>query len=87
MTNDNSQINVVEINENKQIDVVEINENKLVIAASIIPFSIAGTLIRLAIMQLEDYPGMPVFSLVYVQWIGCLIMGIAAKNKNLLFLW
>ncbi|KAI9481119.1 MAG: CrcB-like protein-domain-containing protein [Benjaminiella poitrasii] len=65
----------------------EINENKIAIAAAIIPFSIAGVLIRIALNRLETYPGAPVFSIVYAQWIGCFIMGIAATNKNFLFSW
>lgn len=67
--------------------IVEINENKLSIAAIIIPFSIAGALIRITISRLETFPGMPVFSLVYAQWIGCLIIGIATRNKSRLFSW
>lgn len=70
-----------------EIEVVEVNENKFVIAASIIPFSMAGTLIRIGLERLQDYPGMPVFGLVHAQWIGCLIMGIATKNRYLLLLW
>lgn len=69
-----------------EVKSVEVIENKLVIAASIIPFSIAGTLIRIALTRLQDYSGAPVFGLVYAQWVGCLIMGIAVKNKNDLFL-
>ncbi|KAI8378690.1 CrcB-like protein-domain-containing protein [Choanephora cucurbitarum] len=61
------------------------NENKLVIAALLIPFSIAGTLIRIGVTRLQDYEGAPVFSLVYAQWIGCLVMGIALSNKSYLF--
>jgi CrcB protein len=70
-----------------QVKTIEINENKIAIAFAIIPFSIAGTLIRIALIRLQEYPGMPVFSLVYAQWVGCLIMGIAVKCKTPLILW
>jgi hypothetical protein len=70
-----------------QTKTIEINENKVTIAFAIIPFSIAGTLIRLGLCRLQDFPGMPMFSLVYAQWLGCLIMGIAVKCKNPLILW
>jgi hypothetical protein len=65
----------------------QVNENKLVVACSIIPFAIAGALIRIALLRLEDFPGAPVFNLVYAQWIGCFIMGIVGKTKNQMFLW
>ncbi|KAI8645111.1 CrcB-like protein-domain-containing protein [Parasitella parasitica] len=65
---------------------VEVNENKIAVAAAIIPFSIAGTLIRIALGRLQDYTGAPVFALVYAQWVGCLIMGLASKNKSALIL-
>jgi CrcB protein len=73
--------------ENTERKIVEINENKLAIAAAIIPFSIAGCLIRIAITDLQQYSGAPVFGLVYAQWLGCLIMGIAMKKKDPLSLW
>jgi fluoride ion exporter CrcB/FEX len=64
---------------------IAVEENKLVIAFIIIPFSIAGALIRIALQRLEVYTGAPVFGLVYAQWIGCFVMGIAVKNKTNLF--
>ncbi|KAG1152239.1 hypothetical protein G6F37_001048 [Rhizopus arrhizus] len=67
--------------------ILVINENKYVIAAIIIPFSIAGVLVRIALTRLETYPGSPVFGLVYAQWVGCFIMGIVVINKPLLFKW
>ncbi|EPB82034.1 hypothetical protein HMPREF1544_11238 [Mucor circinelloides 1006PhL] len=70
-----------------QAKTTEINENKIAVAAAIIPFSIAGVLIRIALERLQDYTGAPVFGLVYAQWLGCLIMGLTNKNKNALFLW
>ena len=67
--------------------ILVVNENKYVIAAIIIPFSIAGVLVRIALTRLETYPGSPVFGLVYAQWVGCFIMGIVVINKTLLFKW
>ncbi|KAI8095098.1 uncharacterized protein B0P05DRAFT_577070 [Gilbertella persicaria] len=69
------------------VKIIQVNENKLVIAAAIVPFSIVGTLIRIGLNRLQDYSGAPVFSLVYAQWMGCFIMGIAIKNKNFLLQW
>ncbi|KAI8969968.1 CrcB-like protein-domain-containing protein [Mycotypha africana] len=66
---------------------IEVNENRIAIAAAIIPFSIAGVLIRLALQRLETFPGAPVFALVYAQWIGCFIMGMAGKLKSPISLW
>lgn len=70
-----------------QLKTIVINENKVAIAFALIPFSIAGTLIRIALTRLQDYPGMPVFGLVYAQWVGCLIMGIAVKCKIPFIVW
>ncbi|KAI9310487.1 CrcB-like protein-domain-containing protein, partial [Dichotomocladium elegans] len=47
-----------------------------------IPFAIAGTLIRIGLGRLETFDGAPVFSLVYAQWIGCFVMGMAAEKKQ-----
>ncbi|ORX62301.1 hypothetical protein DM01DRAFT_1403974 [Hesseltinella vesiculosa] len=60
-------------------------EKKMVITFMIIPFSIAGVLIRIALQRLETYSGAPVFSLIYAQWVGCFIMGIVTVYKNHLF--
>ncbi|GAN10555.1 chromosome condensation protein [Mucor ambiguus] len=70
-----------------QAKTTNINENKIAVAAAIIPFSIAGVLIRIALERLQDYTGAPVFGLVYAQWAGCLIIGLTNKNKSALFLW
>lgn len=67
--------------------ILVINENKFLISAVIIPFSIVGLLVRIALTRLETYTGAPVFGLVYAQWVGCFIMGIAVTNKTLLFNW
>lgn len=74
-------------NTTTELKTKEVNENKLAIAGAIIPFAIAGALIRIALRRLEDYPGAPVFNLVYAQWIGCFIMGIVGKTKNHMLLW
>ncbi|ORZ01235.1 CrcB-like protein-domain-containing protein [Syncephalastrum racemosum] len=62
----------------------QIYENKIAIGASLIPMSILGTLIRVGLQRLETYNGAPVFGLVYAQWIGCFIMGIAVQDKSIL---
>lgn len=65
---------------------VAVSEKKLVLAFSIIPFAIAGALIRIGLQRLETYDGSPVFGLAYAQWLGCLIMGVVTFHKNNLFL-
>jgi fluoride ion exporter CrcB/FEX len=65
---------------------VAVYEKKLVLAFIIIPFAIAGALIRIGLQRLETYAGSPVFGLVYAQWLGCLIMGVVTLHKNNLFL-
>ncbi|ORZ12842.1 CrcB-like protein-domain-containing protein [Absidia repens] len=64
---------------------ITVYEKKFVITFIIIPFAIAGALIRVALQRLETFPGAPVFSLVYAQWIGCFIMGIVTLHKNNIF--
>jgi fluoride ion exporter CrcB/FEX len=63
---------------------IQLYENKLTIFAALIPMSILGTLIRLGLNLLETYNGSPVFALAYPQFVGCLIMGIAVKKKDVL---
>ncbi|CAO3611837.1 unnamed protein product [Cunninghamella echinulata] len=58
-----------------------IYEKKTVVGFILIPFAIAGVLIRIALQRLEAYHGAPVFPLVYAQWVGCFIMGIATTQK------
>ncbi|KAI7865469.1 CrcB-like protein-domain-containing protein [Spinellus fusiger] len=66
---------------------IDIPENKLAIVGLIIPFSVAGVLIRIGLQRLENYSGAPVFGLIYAQWIGCFIMGITVYNKVTLLQW
>lgn len=61
---------------------VVVVENRLAYIGIIIPMSILGTLIRIGLLRLETYEGAPVFGLVYAQWIGCFIMGIAVQKKG-----
>ncbi|KAJ2955684.1 hypothetical protein NQZ79_g8348 [Umbelopsis isabellina] len=63
---------------------LQLNENKLIIFAILIPVSILGMLIRLGLSLLESYAGAPVFALAYVQFIGCVIMGLVTDNKDYL---
>ncbi|OAD67851.1 hypothetical protein PHYBLDRAFT_183389 [Phycomyces blakesleeanus NRRL 1555(-)] len=74
-------------NERPTVISLEIHENKLAIVGAIIPFSVLGVLIRIGLQRLETYPGAPVFGLVYAQWVGCFIMGIAVENKNAIHKW
>ncbi|KAI9303085.1 hypothetical protein BJ944DRAFT_256879 [Cunninghamella echinulata] len=59
-----------------------IYEKKTAIGFILIPFAIAGVLIRIALQRLEAYDGAPVFPLVYAQWVGCFIMGIVTTQKT-----
>ena len=58
--------------ENKSI---ELRGRKAIIFVILIPFSIVGVLIRIGLIDLHSYPGPPVFSLIYPQFVGCVIMG------------
>ncbi|KAI9489391.1 CrcB-like protein-domain-containing protein [Zychaea mexicana] len=80
---------VVEVDQDqgKTKKVVRLKENKIVIAFIIIPMAILGTLIRIGLQRLQTYDGQPVFGLVYAQWIGCFVMGIAVQQKDLLMQW
>lgn len=79
--------NNVQIEETQQVTPgtthsVVVVENRLAYIGVLIPMSILGALIRIGLLRLETYPGAPVFGLVYVQWIGCFIMGIAVQKKG-----
>ncbi|PVF96339.1 hypothetical protein CPB86DRAFT_762360 [Serendipita vermifera] len=50
--------------------------------AILVPFSILGLLARLGISALVTHPNQGIFSLVWVQAAGCLVMGIAQSQKN-----
>ncbi|KAK9459337.1 CrcB-like protein-domain-containing protein [Lipomyces oligophaga] len=52
----------------------------------LIVFSIFGVLARLGLNALEDYPGTPSTSLVWVQFVGCVIMGFLSEIKDLFIL-
>ncbi|KAK9236937.1 CrcB-like protein-domain-containing protein [Lipomyces kononenkoae] len=45
-------------------------------------FSLLGVLARLGIIALESYPGASVDGLVWVQFVGCVVMGFLAESKN-----
>ncbi|KAI8341295.1 CrcB-like protein-domain-containing protein [Chlamydoabsidia padenii] len=65
---------------------ITVYEKKVVVGFIIIPFAMAGALVRVGLQRLETYNGAPVFGLVYAQWIGCFIMGMVTLHKNNLFL-
>ncbi|KAK9431015.1 CrcB-like protein-domain-containing protein [Lipomyces doorenjongii] len=45
-------------------------------------FTILGALARLGLIALESYPGNSVDALVWVQFVGCVVMGFLAESKN-----
>ncbi|KAJ7591037.1 CrcB-like protein-domain-containing protein [Mycena floridula] len=52
------------------------------IIALLIPASAFGLLVRLGLQALATYDGDAIFSLAYVQALGCLIMGFALRLKD-----
>lgn len=46
------------------------------------PASILGVLARLGLVALTSFPGQSVYSLLYVQGVGCFVMGIGLKLKG-----
>lgn len=50
--------------------------------ALLIPFTLFGVLARLGIQALGTYDGQSIFSLAYVQAIGCLVMGFGLQSKD-----
>jgi len=47
----------------------------------LIPGTILGLLARLGIWHLDNYPDAAIFSLAWVQALGCLVMGAALGQK------
>ncbi|KAI8980854.1 CrcB-like protein-domain-containing protein [Pilobolus umbonatus] len=76
-----------EISKEYLSQVIQVDENYIAVMAGIIPFSIAGVLIRIGLQRLQDYPGMPVGGLVYAQWTGCFILGLATKTQHNICNW
>jgi hypothetical protein len=52
------------------------------VLALLAPASILGTLARLGLLAMTRYDGQSIFSLAYVQALGCLIMGFALRLKE-----
>jgi fluoride exporter len=52
------------------------------VLALLIPFSTFGVLARLGLLALGTYDGNSIFPLIYVQAVGCLIMGFAVELKE-----
>lgn len=50
----------------------------------LIPGTILGLLARLGIQHLDSYPNAAIFSLAWVQSLGCLAMGAALGQKSTL---
>jgi fluoride ion exporter CrcB/FEX len=55
----------------------------LVVGCWITFFSIWGSLARIGISTLSEYPGQPVFRLIWSQFVGCTIMGFLLQDKTL----
>ena len=55
-----------------------------IVVGSWITFSsIWGSLARIGLSALSTYPGQPVFSLIWSQFVGCAIMGFLLQDKTL----
>lgn len=52
------------------------------VIALLAPASILGTLARLGLLAMTEYNGQSIFSLAYVQALGCLIMGFALRLRE-----
>jgi len=57
-------------------------ENHIAVIAALFIFSYIGTLIRVYVQIGLTYIGEPVASIIYPQFIGCIIMGIATDMKS-----
>jgi hypothetical protein len=58
------------------------NPLSLHVLALLIPSSTFGVLARLGLLALGTYDGSSIFPLIYVQAVGCLIMGFAVGLKE-----
>ena len=55
----------------------------IVVGSWITFLSIWGSLARIGLSSLSTYPGQPVFSLIWSQFVGCAIMGFLLQDKTL----
>ncbi|CAG8482123.1 8994_t:CDS:2 [Paraglomus brasilianum] len=69
----------------EHVEMIELEMSVVPIVGLLIASSIAGVLIRVKLTELNSYPGVPVFPLLYAQFVGCLIMGICVQSKDMLF--
>ncbi|KAJ3171376.1 hypothetical protein HDU87_008334 [Geranomyces variabilis] len=51
-------------------------------AALLAAFSVVGTLVRIGLLDLHNYPDAPVISVIYPQIVGCVIIGWTNVYKN-----
>jgi CrcB protein len=58
------------------------NTLSLHVLALLIPSSTFGVLARLGLLALGTYDGSSIFPLIYVQAVGCLIMGFTVELKE-----
>nr|CAG8537792.1 7912_t:CDS:2 [Entrophospora candida] len=75
---ENEKIN----NEKQTKATIELIERRVVVISILIPFSIIGALIRVKLTNLHSYQEAPVFSQIYPQFVGCVIMGFCLSRKN-----
>jgi fluoride ion exporter CrcB/FEX len=55
----------------------------VVVGSWITVLAIWGALARIGLSALSTYPGQPVFSLIWAQFVGCAIMGFLLQDKTL----
>ncbi|CAH1763860.1 17329_t:CDS:2 [Entrophospora sp. SA101] len=75
---ENEKIN----NEKQTKATIELIERRVVVISILIPFSIIGALIRVKLTNWHSYQEAPVFSQIYPQFVGCVIMGFCLSRKN-----
>ncbi|CAG8641662.1 9772_t:CDS:2 [Paraglomus occultum] len=80
-----NQSDIIEEDAIEHAETIELEMSAVPIVGLMIAFSIAGVLIRVKLTELNSYPGVPVFPLLYAQFVGCLIMGICIQSKDMLF--
>ncbi|KAJ1903088.1 hypothetical protein LPJ81_003252, partial [Coemansia sp. IMI 209127] len=54
------------------------------VVLSLVFFSMAGVLVRVHVTRLFTYDQQPVYALLWVQMIGCFIMGVSMRTKGVL---
>ncbi|KAJ3172218.1 hypothetical protein HDU88_007036 [Geranomyces variabilis] len=65
-----------------QVDRAAASYHLLPTAALLAAFSVVGTLVRIGLLELHNYPDAPVISIIYPQLVGCVIIGWINVYKN-----